>query len=136
MNKSRLDLVDNFATALDNDDFVRAINMLDQACLYETSSKQFEGADAVIASFREATEWAHENLDKIVYLHTVEPCSDCHVVIRFVDNVEHSGKSMQHTFLMHVRVGDNDRVVHLRLEDLPGEKQKVSDFLSAAGINR
>jgi hypothetical protein len=136
MSKPALDIVDGFATALDKDDFELAITMLDQACVYETSEKRFDGPESVIASFRGATEWAHQHLDAISYLHTVDTCSDCHGVIKFVDNVEHGGKQMQQTCFMHVRLGKANKVLHLRLEDVAGEKEKVSDFLRAVGVSR
>jgi hypothetical protein len=136
MKSSAFEFVDQFAFALDRDDFDLAISMLDAGCIYQAATEAHQGAEAVIQSFKDATEWAHKNLDIIVYLHSIEQCQDCTARIRFVDEVSHQGKQMQHTCLMHVTVRDDNKISKLRLEDLDGEKQKVSDFLQAAGIKR
>jgi hypothetical protein len=130
------DSIDRFALALDRDDFDSAITMLSADCVYETAAETLSGPEAVIKSFRDATQWAHKNLDTIIYVHSIEPCQDCDGAIRFIDDVTHSGKSMQHQCLMHVSLTELGLISKLRLEDLPGEKQKVSDFLQAVGVKR
>jgi hypothetical protein len=131
-----VDLIERFASALDRDDFDLAITMLGSDCIYETASETLQGPEAVIKSFKDATEWAHKNLDSIIYLHTIEECQDCKNAIRFVDDVVHRGKQMRHQCLMHVTTGDKGKITKLRLEDLPGEKQKVADFLQVVGVKR
>jgi hypothetical protein len=136
MENSAADLIERFAGALDLDDFDLAITMLDSVCVYATSAEIFTGPEAVIKSFRDASDWARQHLDAIVYIHSIEDCEECSGVIRFVDDVEHAGKQMRHTCLMHVTVSENGKIVKLRLEDLPGEKQKVAHFLQAVGVKR
>jgi len=129
------DVAERFASALDADDFLEAAHLLEEDCLYSTHGREIRGREHVMASFVEASDWAHAHLDKITYEHTLVH-SQAAATIRFVDIFEHRGQKVRHECLMHVDTGPNDRIRRLTLEDLPGERERVGAFLEAFGIKR
>lgn len=129
-------IIEAFATALDGDDYVLAASLLSGDCVYELTGKTLEGRDAAIKSFKDNSEWAHANLENIVFIHEIYDCQDYTGTIKFIDFLEHAGLQMRHECLMHATVASNGLITKLQLEDLPGEKEKVSQFLASVGISR
>jgi hypothetical protein len=129
-------VTERLAIALDRDDYAAATKCLATDCRYETAKQTFCGLNAVLQSFREASEWAHANLEEIVFTHSIEPCPDCTAVIRFVDHIRHGSRQLRHECLMHVTVDTNQSISRLRLEDLPGEPARVAEFMTAIGLSR
>jgi len=85
------DVAERFASALDADDFLEAAHLLEEDCLYSTHGREIRGREHVMASFVEASDWAHANLDKITYEHTLVH-SQAAATIRFVDIFEHRAR--------------------------------------------
>jgi hypothetical protein len=129
-------VIESFAAALDGDDYDTATALLDSDCIYEMDGKKLHGREAIIKSFRDSSEWGHANLEKLVFVHSIERCQNHKGIIRFVDFLEHSGKHLRHECLMHVTGTSDGLVKELRLENLPGEKEKVSKFFESIGISR
>lgn len=136
MERASHEIVEAFATALDHDDYESAQSYLHADCRYEVGAEKLIGRSAVIDSFRDNSKWAHSHLDKIVFFHTIERCDEHECVIKFIDLLEHAGKQGRHECLMHVAINGDGLIEKLLLEDLPGEKQKVNEFLSSVGISR
>ncbi len=129
-------IIDVFATALDRDDYEMATMLLHDQCRYEQTDKTMEGREQAIQSFRDSSDWARANLDKVVFEHELEGCQNSTGTIRFIDLLEHKGQELRHESLMHVTVAGDGSITKLVLEDLPGEKQKVADFLTTVGVSR
>ena len=136
MESSFQTVIEAFAKALDEDDYALAASLLNIDCSYELTGQTLEGRDAVINSFRSSSEWAHANLDEVVFIHSLEDCNDCTSAIRFVDFIKHKNNQMRHECLMHTVINSDGLIQKLRLEDLPGEKRRVAEFLASVGVSR
>lgn len=129
-------VLESFAQALDHDQFEAAKRYLSHDCVYRTPSRTFNGPAEIIESFKESSSWAHSNIERVTFVHIVEDCGDCSRRIRFFDLLEHNGMRFRHVCLMHSRLNDQGLITELKLEDLPGEKEKVNEFFARVGIVR
>ncbi len=69
-----------------------------------------------MASFMEASDWAHANLDKVTYKHSLAMHSRETTTIRFVDIFEHRGQKVGHECLMHGRRHSLESKPHQAIE--------------------
>ena len=130
------DTVERFAAALDNDDFAAASNFLEEDCHYLVRGTELNGREAIIASFRNSSEWAHATFDQITYRHSLEAHAQSRATIRFTDIFEHSGRAVMHECLMHVTSGNEGRLAVLTLEEDPADQERVEAFLESVGLKR
>lgn len=128
-------LLEAFASALDRDDYARAGILLSSTCTYHTGETILSGKQATLKSFQDSSQWARANLDSVTFEHALENCHADGGTVRFVDLIVHKGETMRHECLMHATIAEG-LITELVLENLPGEKEKVSQFLTAAGITR
>ncbi len=124
-----------FAAALDADDFERARPLLATQCHYAVRGTSLVGPDAILASYAEATRFAHALVDEVAYeSRAVE--DDAGLRILFTDVLRHRGREHRHQCVQRLTVnaeGCIERIVH---EDLSGEKEALNAFLDACAIVR
>src|SRR4051812_47913916 len=97
-----------FAEALDRNDFNGANSMLTSDCLYDrragqlTSEGIIVGPDAIIASYKSHDEWARQIFERVAYSSVIEAVKGPVATIRFVDEIEKSGKHHIYSSLQHI----------------------------------
>ncbi len=133
--EDRVEVARQFAHALDHDDFVTTAKLLTPDCVYTIHEQQIIGPEAICDAYREATKWAHENLDKIEYLSEVTLREDGCCTITFIDLISHGGVKHQHTCQQIVLIKDYliSRIQHV---ELPGEREAVEKFFTMVGIQQ
>jgi hypothetical protein len=121
------DVAARFAAALDADDFAAAGALLSPECRYEVRGEVLTGPEAILASYREASESARREFGRVTYSSCVIEATDTTAIIEFADHLERAGTA--HTFRsrQHLEVTAG-RVTAIRHEDLPGEREKLAAF--------
>jgi len=148
MSPDALSIAQQFAHALDYEDYETATMLISPECIYRIGEKTITGSEAIIASYRESGDWAKANLDRIEYESRVEIDDDGRAVISFVDHLQHEGESLTHTCrqiltVMPQKSPAEDPKNHLPClitsiehHDLPGEREAVRAFNDRHGIVR
>jgi len=124
---SAAEIAVRFAAALDADDFTAAGALLSPECCYEVRGDVLTGPDAILASYRAASEGARKEFDRVTYSSRVAEATDTSAIIEFADHIERAGAA--HTFRsrQHLEVTDG-RITAIRHEDLHGEREKLAEF--------
>ena len=135
VDERSLSIARRFAVALDNDDFDNATELLAVDCTYHIRDEIHRGAGEIIASYRQATEWAHETFDDIEYESEVEPLDGHRFVILFLDRLCHCGQSLDHRCRQILTIDDRAKIIDILHEDLPGESERVEVFFESVGIS-
>ena len=124
------------ARALDRDDFEQVRAYLADECEYLLDGETLRGPTAVVASYAEASDWARRNLDAIRYESVVgEPAGDG-VPVRFIDHLEHGGRTHRHECEQVFTVGPDGRVVRVVHRELPGQSEALAEFFRTCGLRR
>lgn len=132
-----VEYVERLARALDDDDYRIAASTLAERVEYTIGERVLYGPIAVVASYREASEMAHRLFDGVGYGHEVVPTEDPHSFrIRYWDELTIAGETLTHRAEQHVTVAPDEGVVRITNVDLPGEREKVDEFLARHGRSR
>lgn len=129
--------VETLAQALDDDDYVTAASVMADNVEYTIGDEKLHGRDAVIDSYRAGSEMARRIFDRVDYSHEVVPTDDPRVFsISYTDALTASGETLTHMVEQIVTVRPGDGVARIRNVDLPGEAEKVDDFMKRHGLSR
>jgi hypothetical protein len=131
-----LSTVQRFARALDNEDYLAALDCLSPDCAYELDGRTLHGAAAVVESYRENGEWAAEHFDEIWYESSVLALDATTAVVTFVDHVVHASRSLTHRCVQHVYLDDHGQIVRIVHIDPPGERESLERFFDEVGIRK
>jgi len=127
--------VTDLALALDADDFARAGRHLDPECMYELGNEVLQGPEAILASYEEATRWAHAQLDEVRYESVVEGEENGTVTVLFLDDIRRGEHRHRHRSRQHFTVGESGKVTRIVHEDPPGEGEALLDFFRRCGLS-
>lgn len=134
------DVVEQFAQALDRDDFGRVRALLSRSCVYAIRDETLEGPDAICGSYAEAAAWGRSKLDELVYESAVvDPRAGAGhgaATVRFTDRMRHAGQSHVHTCEQTVELGEDGLIARIEHVDLEGEREKASAWFEAVGLER
>jgi hypothetical protein len=124
------DVAARFAAALDADDFAAAGQLLAPDGRYEVRGEVLVGPGAILKSYREASEAARREFDRVTYSSRVIEATLWTATIEFADHIERAG--VTHTFRsrQHLEV-KGGLITAIRHEDLPGEWEKLTEFRNA-----
>lgn len=125
-----------FAACLDRREYDALRGLLADDCVYEFRGTQIIGPDAIIATYRDATEWAFAAFDEIEFTSSVAPESEHAARITFIDRLTKNSHQHQHTCQQSVTVDDAGRITHIAHIDLPGEAESLHTFFNANNIQR
>ena len=124
-----------FATALDGDDFTAAGRLIADECAYDTGREVLTGRAAILASYTDATTWAHAQFDDVRYESEIESVTDATATVRFTDYlVKAGGKFHRHRCRQDVTVGPAGTIVRIAHREIAGERESLDVFLSMCGI--
>lgn len=131
------DVVESLATALDEDDYESARAVLAPEIVYEIGDETLVGREAVVASYRSASEMAHELFDGVGYGHEIVAAVDeATFRIRYLDLLTAGGESHSHYAEQEITVDPELGVVRIVHIPLPGEREKVDAFMARHNISR
>ncbi|HEX6220262.1 MAG TPA: hypothetical protein VF115_04125 [Acidimicrobiia bacterium] len=135
--KDPIEYVETLARGLDADDYEMVASVLSDQVEYSIGSEVIHGPAAVLTSYREASEMAHGLFDMVVYDHEVK-ATDNHDIFRvsYSDELTVAGETLKHLAEQHVTVVPGDGVVRIVNVDLPGEREKVNEFMARHGLSR
>ena len=124
-----------FATALDGDDFTAAGRLIADDCEYDTSRESLGGRGAILASYADATTWAHATFDDVRYESEIESVTGATAIVRFTDYlVKAGGKFHRHRCRQEVTVGPAGTIVRIVHREIAGERESLEAFLVTCGI--
>lgn len=130
-------IVRRLAAALDADDFTTARSLLDEDCVYVGREETSHGAEAIIASYADASAWAHRALDEVRYESEVGPAVGSAVTVTFTDYLLKAGGRWHRYRCRQVfTVGDRGLIVRIAHHDLPGEREALENYFRENGIER
>ena len=130
---SEIDIVDQFAKALDHEDYAVAESLLDPGCVYRCRGEIFRGPTAIIASYRGNGD-AAKSFDSIEYESSVSEEAHGRFRIEFRDHISHAGKSFLFCCEQIVELNDHFRIAGIEHVDLPDQVAALEQFREAAGI--
>ena len=124
-----------FATALDRDDFLDAARLIADDCVYDTGREVLTGRAAILASYADATAWAHAKFDDVRYESEIENVEGAVATVRFTDYlVKAGGHFHRHRCRQDVTVGPAGTIVRIVHREIVGERESLDVFLRTCGI--
>lgn len=85
-------VVEQFARALDRDDWAGAGALLAEDCEYHFGDGVVRGVEAVVACYRASSEKARRALEHVTYASKLERVHAAQATVLFVDHLEHAGQ--------------------------------------------
>jgi hypothetical protein len=135
--KSPIDYVETLARALDGDDYETAAAVMADNVVYSIGDIVLHGREEIVASYREASAMARRLFDEVGYDHVVYPTEDPDTFrVAYSDILTVGGETLAHMAEQHVTVAPTAGVVQIVNVDVPGEREKVDDFLNRHGLSR
>lgn len=132
-----LAIVQRLAAALDADDFISARALLADQCLYLGATETRRGAEEIIASYADASAWAHRTFDEVRYASEVGPAAGTTVPVFFTDYLfKAGGRWHRYRCRQDFTVGAGGRIARIVHRDLPGEREALDAFFQENGIER
>ncbi|MEM8532214.1 MAG: nuclear transport factor 2 family protein [Chloroflexota bacterium] len=133
----QMKVVEQFAAALDNEDYEAAYTLLSPTCTYEISERVLRGSDSIIASYRANGEWVAANIDSVTYRSSIEEDIDGdRFLVRFEDQLTHKGKQLTHACQQIMQLDASGKINRIEHRDLPGEPEALKAFFQEVGIKR
>jgi hypothetical protein len=129
-------VVEQFAAALDREDYGAARALLSPDCTYQVRSKVLRGPDSIVGSYKANGEWGAANIDSIEYRSHIEENVGKRFVVRYEDHLLHSGKRLTHACQQLVELDASGRISRIEHMDLPGEREALEAFFRETGIAR
>ena len=130
---SPLEIARQFANALDKDDYAAAGLVIHPACVYVIRDQIFEGRDAILDSYRNASKTGRATFDSLEYASSVTVADDSHAVLDFIDDLVHNGQSHRYRCRQIVTIA-NGLITGIEHCELDGERASLNTFKRAVGI--
>ncbi len=134
MGRTPTEVANEFALALDREDYPRARSLLEGACVYLIRGTRHSGPEAIVSSYKGNGDEAGRRYDSIEYASKVRADGPDAAVIVFTDDISHSGRRLVHTCEQRVRVGPEGLIVAIEHVDLPGERERLERFKAGCGF--
>lgn len=132
-----IEYVETLARALDADNYEMAASVLSDQVEYSIGGDVMNGPAAVLASYRDASEMAHRLFDSVAYGHVVNATDDPLVFrVSYSDELTVGEETLKHMAEQHVTVAADEGVVKIVNVDLPGEREKVDEFMTRHRLSR
>ncbi len=129
------DVIAAWAAALDADDFATARALLAPDARYDIDDQTLRGADAILASYDDATRAAHRAFDEVRYRSEIAHTAPGAATIRFFDELRVGDAWHTHACEQDVTVDADGRVARIAHRDLPGERDRLREFLERTGVD-
>ena len=129
-------IAEQFAKALDREDYRAAEQLLADCCVYDSHSSSRTAPAAIIQSYKSNGDWAAATFDSIRYESSVEPTANGGWFVTFVDSIRHKGRHFVYKCRQLVQVDGMGKICRIDQVDLPGQKEALQTFLKDAGVAR
>lgn len=129
-------IVQRFATLLDERRYDDLADVLAPECIYEFRDSRIQGAGTIIETYRTNTEWGFGVFDRIEFQSEVFPVSESSARVRFRDHLYVGEKQHLHTCEQVVTVDESGRIVRITHCDLDGESEALNAFLQQHCLSR
>ena len=120
-------VVQRFAAALDAEAYDEAVQFLAHDCAYESPDGTLIGPEAIMASYRDNGERARSRFDEIVYSSIVAQYG-YEYVVTYTDGLRLSDRWHEFRCRQRLRVNAEGKVVAIRHEEVPGERERLRRF--------
>jgi hypothetical protein len=135
--RSPNDYVETLARALDCDDYETAAEVMADSVVYTIGDRVLHGPAAIVASYRESSEMARRLFDEVDYDHEIFPTEDPDTFrVSYSDILTVGGETLTHMAEQHVTAAPGVGVRTIANVDVPGEREKVDEFLARHGLSR
>jgi len=125
-----------FVAALEAGDWTATQALLSEACVYEFRGGTLHGPEAIIATYREITEWVDQSFESVRYESRVERRPAGEALIHFRDLMDHGDHHLDFRCQQLIRVDEQGRIGRIQHIDIPGEAEKAAAFNEACGVKR
>ena len=127
MMNDGLQIVEQFAMALDNEDYAVAKSLLDSACKYSCRGKRYVGPTEIIASYENNGATA-KSFDVVDYESEVFAEPDGSFRIRFTDHLAHGDHQCTFQCDQLTQINDQGKIIRIEHLDLPGQTEALAEF--------
>ncbi|WP_430451673.1 hypothetical protein [Rhodopirellula europaea] len=124
-------IVEQFAKALDKEDYVMAQSLLSEVCVYECRDNRYQGPTEIIASYQVNGD-AAKQFDSVEYQSEVVPQQNGQFCIHFTDRLSHRGHDFTFRCQQIVDVDETGKIACISHCDLPGQVEALSKFKKLA----
>lgn len=128
-----LEVVEQFARALDAERYELAESLLSPACQYVCRGVRYVGPGSIIASYRQSGDRAESEFDGVGYESRCELVGEGLVLIRFVDRLTKHGRSFTFECQQLVQVDRRGQIVRIEHQDIPGQREALEEFKRNVG---
>ena len=130
-------VAEQFAQALDREDYGIARRLLSEDCISQNRGAVFVGPAEIISSYRASSEQAAQKFDEIAYASSVDVAPEPRAaVITFEDRIRHRDQTLVHRCRQVVRLDTDGRISAIEHCDLPGERESLQSFLANVGLDK
>ena len=126
MINEHIEIVQQFAAALDTEDYAAAKSVLSPTCVYIFREQTYKGPEAIMATYSGNGE-AAKAFDEIRYGSYVRDGEDGWIVIEFWDELVHRGETLRHVCEQWAKVSDGV-ILQIEHRDLEGERERLEAF--------
>ena len=134
--KQHEDVVEQFARALDREDYQAASALLAPDCVYTSRTSLHTGPAAIIESYKANADWAAATLDSIRYESQIEPLGNNRWTVTFIDHITHKGRSLTYTSKQVVTVDNAALICRIDHTDIPAQNHALEQFFKYTGVTR
>ena len=128
-------IVDRFAKALDNEDYVTAKSLLSADCEYACRGELYRGPDEIVSSYQGNGD-AAKAFDNIRYESSVAEAEHDAFRIEFADHISHAGHEF--TFRCHqlIQIDKAGKIAKIQHVELPGQLAALESFKRKVAAGR
>jgi hypothetical protein len=130
-------IVRRLAAALDADDFATARALIHDDCVYVGVAETMRGAEAIVASYADASAWARRTFDDVRYESETGSAEGATVPVTFTDYLlKAGGRWHRYRCRQDFSVGVDGCITRIVHHDLPGEREALDAYFRESGIER
>ena len=123
----------DLAEALDGEDYPAARALLSDDCRYEFRGETIDGADEIIALYRDNGDKGRQCFDQIEYRSEISPLPGRRARIDYTDIVTHAGETITHHCAQEIGVDEVGKITLIIHVDLEGEREAIEAFKERHG---
>lgn len=123
--------------ALDSNDYETARSLMDPEVVYIIGEHRLVGPEEVVGSYQRASEMAHSLFDTVEYGHVVQGVVEQQTVrVRYSDALGVGGDEHSHYSVQDLTIDPDRGIVEIVDRPVPGEREKLDDFMASHRIER
>lgn len=130
-----LETAERFARALDAENYTAAAALLSPGCEYTCRGTRYHGPAEIIETYRRSGESVQHDFDAATYESRCERLTQREALIHFVDRLTKSGQTFTFACQQLVEVDNSGQIVRIEHQDLPGQREALTEFKRKVGPN-